>query len=97
MTDKPTKSMIERVTQAISDNTYALDDGVVEGADDAARAVLKAMREPSLGILLASWNQTKNISPEQRMAATLGSTRDAHLAKMRQRWQAMIDKALEDG
>ncbi|HDZ37648.1 MAG TPA: hypothetical protein ENH62_05080 [Marinobacter sp.] len=81
------ESMTERVARAISNAAY----------DDKAKAAIGAMREPTEEMLLASWHQTASVSSERRMAVELGTPRSAHLAKMKQRWQAMIDKALEDG
>ena len=67
--------------QAISDNTYALDDCVVEGADDAARAVLKDMREP----------------PEEIFNAVRGSSLNCTPGFARELWRGLIDEILKDG
>ena len=57
-----------------------------------ASAVLDSLGKPTDDMLLASWNSTTKVTPEEAMAAELCDAKSAHVHKMRRRWKAVIDK-----
>lgn len=63
---------------------------------ERARAAIEAMRGPTDAMIDAAWQTIKNATPEQRIAIELARPADAHRAKMRQRFGAMIDAALSE-
>ena len=61
-----------------------------------AGAAIEAMREPTQAMLDASWNNVREVKPDDRMAVLLMSTSMAHRVKTLNRWRAMIDAALKE-
>lgn len=104
---------LERVARAIADAGGVGDDYVDVPIDEIftrqryigqkgrverlARAALSALREPSEGMLEASYKATTTVSAEDRMATELEPrAAQRHAIKMRRRWQAAIDFILSE-
>ncbi len=59
-------------------------------------AALREAREPDNSALEASWRNTREVKPDERMACLLAEPRMAHKVKMLRRWRAMIDQILSE-
>lgn len=84
--------MIDRVAKAI-----CAQIGDVDWHDSIylAKASIDAMRDPTPEMIKAAWDVTESVSPMNRMAAELASPKMQHETKMRARYDAMIDAALQ--
>jgi isochorismate hydrolase len=89
--------MVERVVRVIERNARRGRNGAyVTDIPKLAREVVKVMREPTAAMLAASWDRTVATTPEERMLCELGDAREAHVLKLRRRYRAMIDAALQE-
>lgn len=83
--------MVERVARAI-EGVHDLPPGV---AERFARAAIQAMREPTEDVVIAGCTALAAIRAELIAVEISGNNNSIARLKMRTRWRAMIDKALE--
>lgn len=76
------------------DTLVSVEPGFVAQKCEAMRAALKAIREPSEGMVEAIWRDVQTVSDESRMLHLLADAEASHKAKAKRRWKAAVDHIL---
>lgn len=94
-------AFIEKCAEAIAKKDHPLNwseacPEVRENYREQARACLMAAYEPTKGMISAAWDLTVAKAREEALRGKAACQKTIFPQKMRGRWQAMIDRAIQD-